>query len=75
VRQLLSSLHAGSPAYLLAHEVHLDALGPEVVGELLASVLREVKERVPGVRCAPFDELPAACAARARSWPGVTPSS
>ncbi len=64
VTQLLSALHAGFPAYLLAHEVQLDALGPETIGELLADVLREVKERVPEVRVAPFDELPAACARR-----------
>ncbi|MBI3725219.1 hypothetical protein HY251_14910, partial [bacterium] len=37
--QLLSALYAGFPAYLLAHEIHLDALGPDLVGELLEAVL------------------------------------
>jgi hypothetical protein len=64
VTQLLSALYAGFPAYLLAHEVQLDALGPETLGELLGDVLREVKERVPEIRLASFDELPAACAKR-----------
>jgi hypothetical protein len=62
VTQLLSALYAGFPAYLLAHEVHLDALGADLVGELLEAVLREVRSRVPAARTAPFDELPAACA-------------
>ncbi len=65
VTQVLSALDAGFPAYLLAHEMHLDALGRELVGELLSQVLAEVKARVPGMRVAAFDELPAACAARA----------
>lgn len=64
VTQLLSALDAGFPAYLLAHELQLDALGAELVGELLSDVLREVKDRVPGVKLAAFDELPAACEAR-----------
>ncbi|HZU95583.1 MAG TPA: hypothetical protein VFF73_02665, partial [Planctomycetota bacterium] len=64
VTQLLSALYAGFPAYLLAHELHLDALGPEVVGELLSEVLREVRARVPGIVPSPFDDLPAACAKR-----------
>jgi hypothetical protein len=64
VTQLLSALDAGFPAYLLAHEIHLDALGRELVGELLSDVLREVRARVPEMRVSAFDELPAACAAR-----------
>ncbi len=67
VTQLLSALHGGFPAYLLMHELHLDALGADVVGELLAAVLREVRARAPAARPAPFDELPAACAARLTS--------
>lgn len=67
VTQLLSGLHAGLGGYLVAHEMHLDALGREVVGALVADVLREVKARVPGAAPAPFDELPAALEARARA--------
>jgi hypothetical protein len=65
VTQLLSALFAGFPAYLIAHEIHLDTIGGELVGEVLEAVLREVKARVPEIRPAPFDELPASCAARA----------
>lgn len=64
VTQLLSALHAGFPGYLLAHEVHLDVLGGDVVAELLDEVLREVRERVPGMKTAAFDELPRACEGR-----------
>jgi hypothetical protein len=63
VGQILSALHAGFPAYLLTHEVHLDALGRDGVAELLDKVLGEVRARVPNVRVAAFDELPAACEA------------
>jgi hypothetical protein len=62
--QLLAALHAGFPGYLLAHEVHLDALGGELVGELLDAVLALVRERVPGVKTTAFDELARSCGAR-----------